>query len=89
MHYGFKIIDDFTDGLSNWMDANGFASVASVDVNFATALHFWIEMLHKGAFDSYLAAAESLASELIEVMDLRLLDLRTIGGKPTGLTPMI
>ena len=27
MHHGFKIIDDFTDGLSNWMDEKGFQSL--------------------------------------------------------------
>ena len=27
MRYGFKIIDDLTDGLSNWMDSKGYASI--------------------------------------------------------------
>jgi dihydropyrimidine dehydrogenase (NAD+) subunit PreA len=27
MHYGFKIVDDMIDGLSNWMDAKGYARV--------------------------------------------------------------
>ncbi len=27
MHYGFRIIEDLCDGLSNWMDTKGFASV--------------------------------------------------------------
>ena len=27
MHYGFRIIEDLCDGLSNWMDARGFASI--------------------------------------------------------------
>ena len=27
MHYGFKIIDDLTDGLSNWMDDCGYATL--------------------------------------------------------------
>jgi dihydropyrimidine dehydrogenase (NAD+) subunit PreA len=27
MHYGFRIVEDMIDGLSNWMDAKGFASV--------------------------------------------------------------
>ncbi|MFZ0591358.1 MAG: NAD-dependent dihydropyrimidine dehydrogenase subunit PreA [Bryobacteraceae bacterium] len=27
MHYGFRIIEDLCDGLSNWMDAKGFASL--------------------------------------------------------------
>ena len=27
MHYGFRIIDDLTEGLSNWMDEKGYASI--------------------------------------------------------------
>ena len=27
MHYGFRIVEDLCDGLSNWMDAKGFATV--------------------------------------------------------------
>src|SRR5258708_17842436 len=27
MHYGFRIIEDLTDGLSNWMDAKGFKTI--------------------------------------------------------------
>ncbi len=27
MHYGFKIVDDMIDGLSNWMDGQGYARV--------------------------------------------------------------
>src|SRR6266852_9444682 len=27
MHYGFRIIEDLTDGLSNWMDAKGFRTI--------------------------------------------------------------
>jgi dihydropyrimidine dehydrogenase (NAD+) subunit PreA len=27
MHYGFRIIEDLCDGVSNWMDAHGFSSV--------------------------------------------------------------
>ena len=30
MHYGFRIIEDLCDGLSNWMDAKGFASIAEL-----------------------------------------------------------
>ena len=30
MHYGFRIIEDLCDGLSNWMDAKGFATIADV-----------------------------------------------------------
>jgi len=28
MHYGFRIIEDLCDGLSNWMDSKGFATIA-------------------------------------------------------------
>ena len=28
MHFGFKIVDDMIDGLSNWMDAKGHARIA-------------------------------------------------------------
>jgi dihydropyrimidine dehydrogenase (NAD+) subunit PreA len=27
MHYGFRIVEDMLDGLSNWMDAKGFPSI--------------------------------------------------------------
>ena len=27
MHYGFRIVEDMIDGLENWMDAKGFASI--------------------------------------------------------------
>ena len=30
MHYGFRIIEDLTDGLGNWLDAKGFASVRDI-----------------------------------------------------------
>jgi dihydropyrimidine dehydrogenase (NAD+) subunit PreA len=30
MHYGFKIIDDLADGLSNWLDAKGHAAVGGI-----------------------------------------------------------
>jgi dihydropyrimidine dehydrogenase (NAD+) subunit PreA len=30
MHYGFKIIDDLVDGLSNWMDEKGYPSLAAL-----------------------------------------------------------
>ncbi len=30
MHYGFRVIEDLCDGLSNWMDAKGFQTVAEV-----------------------------------------------------------
>ncbi len=28
MHYGFRIVDDMIDGLSNWMDSKGYATIA-------------------------------------------------------------
>jgi len=30
MHYGYRIVEDLCDGLSNWMDAKGFVTVADV-----------------------------------------------------------
>ncbi len=30
MHYGFRIIEDLCDGLSNWMDSKGFHSIDDV-----------------------------------------------------------
>ena len=30
MHYGFRVIEDLCDGLSNWMDEKGFRTVAEV-----------------------------------------------------------
>lgn len=30
MHYGFRIIEDLCDGLSNWMDSKGFATINDV-----------------------------------------------------------
>ena len=30
MHYGFKIVDDMIDGLSNWMDEKGYGSLSDV-----------------------------------------------------------
>ena len=30
MHYGYRVIEDLCDGLSNWMDAKGFASINEV-----------------------------------------------------------
>jgi dihydropyrimidine dehydrogenase (NAD+) subunit PreA len=30
MHYGYRIIEDLCDGLSNWMDAKGFGSIEEV-----------------------------------------------------------
>jgi len=30
MHYGFRIIEDLCDGLSNWMDEKGFATLPNV-----------------------------------------------------------
>jgi dihydropyrimidine dehydrogenase (NAD+) subunit PreA len=36
MHYGFRIIEDLCDGLSNWMDEKGFAAIPDV---IARSLH--------------------------------------------------
>ena len=33
MHYGFRIIEDLCDGLSNWMDEKGFKTIADVAVS--------------------------------------------------------
>jgi dihydropyrimidine dehydrogenase (NAD+) subunit PreA len=30
MHYGFRIVEDLCDGLSNWMDEKGFSSVSEI-----------------------------------------------------------
>src|ERR1700730_8164742 len=30
MHYGFRIVEDLCDGLSNWMDEKGFATISHV-----------------------------------------------------------
>jgi dihydropyrimidine dehydrogenase (NAD+) subunit PreA len=30
MHYGFRIVEDLCDGLSNWMDEKGFATIPEV-----------------------------------------------------------
>jgi dihydropyrimidine dehydrogenase (NAD+) subunit PreA len=30
MHYGFRIVEDLCDGLSNWMDEKGFATIQDV-----------------------------------------------------------
>jgi len=30
MHYGFRIVEDLCDGLSNWMDSKGIASIADL-----------------------------------------------------------
>jgi dihydropyrimidine dehydrogenase (NAD+) subunit PreA len=30
MHYGFRVIEDLCDGLSNWMDEKGFKTIADV-----------------------------------------------------------
>jgi dihydropyrimidine dehydrogenase (NAD+) subunit PreA len=30
MHYGFRIVEDLCDGLSNWMDSKGFATLGDV-----------------------------------------------------------
>jgi dihydropyrimidine dehydrogenase (NAD+) subunit PreA len=30
MHYGFRVVEDLCDGLSNWMDEKGFAKISDV-----------------------------------------------------------
>jgi dihydropyrimidine dehydrogenase (NAD+) subunit PreA len=30
MHYGYRIVEDLCDGLSNWMDSKGFSTIAEV-----------------------------------------------------------
>lgn len=30
MHYGFRIVEDLCDGLSNWMDSKGFARISDI-----------------------------------------------------------
>ena len=30
MHYGYRIVEDLCDGLSNWMDSKGFVTVADL-----------------------------------------------------------
>jgi dihydropyrimidine dehydrogenase (NAD+) subunit PreA len=30
MHYGFRIVEDLCDGLSNWMDEKGFTSISEI-----------------------------------------------------------
>jgi len=30
MHYGFKIVEDMVDGLSNWMDEKGYKSIEEI-----------------------------------------------------------
>jgi dihydropyrimidine dehydrogenase (NAD+) subunit PreA len=53
MHHGFRIIEDLTDGLSNWMDSKGYARLKDfqgaaipnfvhwedLDINFKTLAH--------------------------------------------------
>jgi len=53
MHYGFKIVSDMTDGLSNWMDSKGYRRLSDflgkavpntvnwneLDLNFKTIAH--------------------------------------------------
>ena len=53
MHYGFKIVEDMTDGLSNWMDSKGYKRLEDfvgkaipnvvnwnqLDLNFQTIAH--------------------------------------------------
>jgi len=37
MHYGFRIVEDLCDGLSNWMDEKGFKTIADVSATACIA----------------------------------------------------
>jgi dihydropyrimidine dehydrogenase (NAD+) subunit PreA len=41
MHYGFRIVQEMTDGLSNWMDARGFTSIEDFRGRAVTAVTDW------------------------------------------------
>jgi dihydropyrimidine dehydrogenase (NAD+) subunit PreA len=61
MHYGFRIIEDLCDGLSNWMDTKGFTTVNQV---VGKSLH---RIADFGDFDlSYRAAARIDAEKCIK-----------------------
>ena len=61
MHYGFRIIEDLCDGLSNWMDEKGFNTIAEVSGH---SLHRVSEFKH---FDlSYRAVARIDADRCIK-----------------------
>jgi len=44
MLHGFRIIDDLTDGLSRWMDGNGYRSVAELSGAAVPNVRDWNEM---------------------------------------------
>ena len=61
MHYGYRIIEDLCDGLSNWMDEKGFKTIADVSGH---SLHRVSEFKN---FDlSYRAVARIDAAKCIE-----------------------
>ncbi len=41
MHYGFRLVEDLTDGLSNWMDEHGFASIEAFRGRAVPAVRDW------------------------------------------------
>ncbi len=41
MRFGFKIIDDMVDGLSNWMDQKGYATIADFEGNAVANITDW------------------------------------------------
>ncbi len=41
MHYGFRVVEDMIDGLSGWMDAKGFATIADVRGRSAPRIADW------------------------------------------------
>jgi dihydropyrimidine dehydrogenase (NAD+) subunit PreA len=44
MHFGFKIIDDFVDGLSNWMDQKGYADIKAFQGRAIANVRNWNEL---------------------------------------------
>jgi dihydropyrimidine dehydrogenase (NAD+) subunit PreA len=61
MHYGYRIIEDLCDGLANWMDQKGFATVADVS---GKSLHRISDFKH---FDlAFRAVAEIDSSKCIQ-----------------------
>jgi len=41
MHYGFKIVEDMIDGLSNWMDTKGYRTLAEFEGRAARNVSDW------------------------------------------------
>jgi len=41
MHYGFRLVEDLVDGLSNWMDERGFRTIAEVRGQSLPRIHDW------------------------------------------------